>query len=315
MRKRAVVTGSVGQTGFYMKEYLLEKDYEILSIDKNVCDNHVYYENNMSVLCDISKNDQFIRLLEYFKPDEIYNFGGNSNNLEAFDDPFDLLESNTKPVITILNYIKDHKSCKFFQASSSLIFGDSFQEYSGIEYQFTSTEKKPMTPYGCSKLYAYNMIETYRKHYGIFAVNGILYNHESIRRNPKFIIPKIVKTAIEIKKGITDKLVIGNLSSARPWLHAKDVVDAAYQSLQYSNARDYIICADKMHDIRMIVNYVFNHLELDYKDYVKTNDTFNSSVQENNYLGFNKETKIRLGWKINYTIKDILNELIKHYNV
>jgi GDPmannose 4,6-dehydratase len=309
---KAVVTGSAGQDGFYMCKYLIKLGYEVFSIDIKY-DEELKKLNVNHFILDITNVQDLNEFLKITKPDEIYNFGGNSNNLEAFNKPFDLLYANTIPIITILDYIKKYNNiCRLFQASSSLIFGE---EHELDQFQTLDTLKNPTTPYGCSKLYAYNIINTYRKHYNIFAINGILYNHESTRRKDHFIIPKIVKNAINIKHGIENTLEIGNIKNKRSWIHAKDVVDATYKSLQYNKAKDWIICGDSLESVEYVLEYVFKKLNLDYHKYIKTNFEYNNIKQENNYLGDNEETKKLLNWNINYSLENILDELIQYYEL
>jgi len=307
---KVLVTGGAGQDGFYMCEYLVQRGYEVISID-------IEYDEKLKSLgidhfiLNISDVQSLNEFLKTVKPNEIYNFGGNSDNLKAFDKPLDLLYANTIPIITMLDYIKNYNNtCKLFQASSSLIFGEEHELY---QFQTLNTLKNPTTPYGCSKLYAYNIINTYRKYYNIFAINGILYNHESIRRKDHFIIPKIVKGAINIKRGIQSTLEIGNIKYERNWIHAKDVVDAAYKALNYNKAKDWIICGDSLEYVEYVLDYVFKKLNLDYHKYIKTNDKYNNIKQENNYLGDNKETKELLKWNITYSLENILDELIQYY--
>jgi len=300
--KTALVTGAYGQDGYYMVEYLRGKEEEY---------GHVYAPKKEN--CDIT-SPFFATLLKDLRPDEVYNFGGNSDNLKAFDYPIELLEANVKPVITILQYLKDNPKAKFFQASSSLIFGESVSlNDRGIPYQGLNTPMNPTTPYGASKLYAYNLIQTYKKHYNVFAVNGILYNHESIRRKDHFVLPKIVKGAIECKMRNRGKLQLGDLNVKRDWIHAKDVVRGAYLSLQTPGPNDWIFCSGKFTSLQYVVEYVFNKMGLYWDKCIEINPDFINKKQENNYLGDPSRTEWGLGWKSNYTIEDILNELIDHY--
>jgi GDPmannose 4,6-dehydratase len=303
---KVIITGSNGQDGYYMCEYLLKKGYDVIGIDKNGTNDLPITQ----LVEDISNELRLKSILDVYSPDEIYNFGGNSNNLDAFDQAYDLLESNAKPIITILDYLREHKNCKLFQASSALIFGNDVDD-DGMQRE--NTRKDPTTPYGAAKLYAFNMIQTYKIHYKIFAVNGILYNHESIRRKPNFLLPKVVKAAIDIKKGLTDTLELNDLHATRSWIHAKDVVDAAYKSLQQKDPFNYIICGNKLITVEYVVYYVFSKLTLDYHKYVTIKKDFDSK-QENNYLGENLFTRIHLNWQPTYCLEKILDELIDYYN-
>ena len=303
--KRSLVLGSEGQDGYYMAEHLEKSGgYEIYKVDFN------YGPESISL--DITDHLKFMSLLNEISPDEIYNFAGNSDNLEAFNSPMELLESNTKPVVTILDYIiKNKQDCRFLQASSSLIFGDSHE---ADNMQRIHTPKNPTTPYGCSKLYAYNLINTYRKHYGIFACNAILYNHESIRRRPHFLIPKIVIGAIECKKGTQKNLILGDLLAERDWLHAKDVVSVCHKILcQPCFPNDWIVSSGIEHSVRYVADYVFESFGMDYKDYVVSSPEFINKKQENNYAGDSSLTRRYLNWRTQYEFTDILDEIINFY--
>jgi len=306
--KRAVITGAGGQDGYYMYKLLKARGYEILPIFHNALKLKNWVPNWRE--CDIANEQEFKPILDNFKPDEIYNFGANSNNLEAFNTPMELLDSNVRPVVTILDYLKYHKKTKFFQASSSLIFGANRNDGN---MQYETTVKSPTTPYGASKLYAYNLIQTYKKHYGVFAVNGILFNHESPRRKEYFVIPKIIKRAIEIKNGTAEFLELGDLDIKRDWIHAEDVVKGAYLSLQFKEPRDWVVASGKSNSLRYVVDYVFNRLGLDYEKYVKTNPKFINKKQENNFTGGPYKAKKFLKWAPTHSLEEILDEIIEHY--
>jgi GDPmannose 4,6-dehydratase len=294
--RKAFVTGYSGQDGYYMANFLSERGYDVFAPERK--------------LLDIT-SQEFDKALIDYQPDEIYNFGGNSDNAEAFNSPEELLLANTLPVVKILNYQKKtEKETKFFQASSSLIFGTNSNE-DGL--QDLKTPMSPTTPYGASKLYAYNMIRTYRKHYNVFAVNGILYNHESPRRKEHFVLPKIVKGAIECKLRNRGRLTLGNLNSERDWIHAKDVVRGAYFSLQKPGPHDWIFCSGKFNSLKYVVEYVFGRLGLDWEKCVEIDRNLINKKQENNYLGNPFESNWELGWEPQYTLENILDELIEHY--
>lgn len=306
---KALVTGAGGQDGFYIRELLEQKGYDVYPVYHH----HSQINNTKKkyIVSDISNEHLFNQILYDIMPDEIYNFGGNSDNLNAFNKPLELLDTNVRPVVSILNFLKNNKNSKFFQASSSLIFGEHVNKKTYLQH--VDTPKNPTTPYGSSKLYSYNLIETYKKHYGVFAVNGILYNHESIRRKEHFILPKIVKGALSCKYGFADKIVLGNIEIQRDWIHAKDAVNAAYKSLQYYEPRNWIISSGKFTHLKYVLEYVFNKLGLNYELFVESDQKFINNKQENNFLGDPSETSKLLKWEYFYEIEDILNELLEYY--
>jgi GDPmannose 4,6-dehydratase len=294
--KIALVTGASGQDGHYMVEHLQSTNqYQ-----------HVY--GLVRGFCDLT-TDFFDEVLSDYKPDEIYNFAGNSDNARAFDDPYGLLNANTIPVIKILEYLKkSDKNPRFFQASSSLIFGENHEG----GFQRLTTRMNPTTPYGASKLYSYNLIETYKKHYGVFAVNGILFNHESTRRKPHFVLPKIVKGLIEFKKsGKTFEL--GNIEAERDWTHAKDIVRGAYLSLQKDKPDNWIFARGNIRSIKDALEYISDKINVNWTEAIKTNPCFLNKRQENNYPGDIENTKEKLKWISEYSFEHILDELIQQY--
>jgi len=199
---------------------------------------------------------------------------------------------------------------KFYQASSSEMFGNSVDE-DGV--QRLSTPMNPVSPYGCAKLMAYNLVRHYRHAYGLHACNGILFNHESPRRGSNFVTNKVVKTAVEIKKGLRDKLELGNLDSHRDWGHSKDYIRAMHMITNSEAPDEWIVATGKTWSVQQLVEYVFEKLELDYKDYVTQNPKF-MRPEELKYLkGDSSKIRNELGWKPEYTFHSMLDEMIQHW--
>jgi GDPmannose 4,6-dehydratase len=316
--KKAFITGIAGQDGSYLAEYLVSLGYEVHGIIRrnsivehqqsrieSVRDKiHIYYGD----LLDPAGLD---RLLAEIKPDEIYNIGAQSHVRISFDIPQYTTQTNALGVLNILeSYRRTCPTAKFYQASSSEMFGSSVDEDG---YQRESTPMNPVSPYGCSKVFGYNIVRNYRKSYKLHASNGILFNHESPRRGSNFVTNKVVKTAVEIKLGLADKLELGNMDSYRDWGHSYDYVRAMHLILQQNKPGDWVVATGETRSVRDMCEYVFARLELNYKDYVVQNEKF-LRPEELPYLK-GDSTKIRtdLGWKPTYTFESMMDEMIEFW--
>jgi len=199
---------------------------------------------------------------------------------------------------------------KFYQASSSEMFGNSVDD-DGV--QRLTTPMTPVSPYGCAKLLAYNLVRHYRHAYGLHACNGILFNHESPRRGSNFVTNKVVKCAVEIKKGLRDKLELGNLDSYRDWGHSKDYVKAMHKIVNHPTADEWIVSTGETWSVRDLVEYVFTSLDLDWKEYVVQNPKF-MRPEELKYLkGDSDKSREVLGWEPEYTFHTMLDEMIESW--
>ena len=248
MKKKAFITGIAGQDGSYLAEYLLAKNYEVHGIvRRNSITEH--QRNRLSHLgekIELSYGDLIDKtsidtVLKILKPDEIYNLGSQSHVKVSFEIPYFTSQTNAIGTLNLLESIRvNTPKSKFYQASSSEMFGRSIEEDG---FQRETTKFEPTSPYGCAKVFAYNLTKHYRNAYKLFAVNGILFNHESPRRGSNFVTSKVIKTAVRIKKGLEDKLVLGNLDSSRDWGHAKDYIKAMYLMLNHSVPDDYVVAS------------------------------------------------------------------------
>jgi GDPmannose 4,6-dehydratase len=180
-------------------------------------------------------------------------------------------------------------------------------------FQRESTPMNPVSPYGCSKVFAYNISRNYRNSYGMFISNGILFNHESPRRGINFVTNKVVKTAVEIKKGIKDKLYIGNMESTRDWGHAKDYVEAMWRILQLDSPGDYVCSTGQSHSVRDLVEYVFGKLDLDWKIYVEQNDKYFRPEELQDLKGDSSKLREKTGWSPTYSFESMLDEMIQYW--
>jgi GDPmannose 4,6-dehydratase len=316
--KKAFITGINGQDGSYLAEYLLSLGYEVHgmvrrnSMAENQDSRLSHLEDKVIThygdLLDISSID---RILSEVLPDEIYNIGAQSHVRISFDIPQFTVQANALGVLNILeSYRRICPNAKFYQASSSEMFGNSVDDDG---FQRETTPMHPVSPYGCSKLFAYSIVRNYRNAYGLHACNGILFNHESPRRGSNFVTNKVVKTAVQIKYGMTDKLVLGNLDSYRDWGHSKDYVRAMHMILNNDLPEDFVVSSMKTHSVRDMVNYVFSKLNLDVNTYVSQDPKF-IRPEELKYLkGDSSKIRKELSWSPEYTFESMLDEMINYW--
>ena len=317
--KKAFITGIGGQDGSYLAELLLEKGYSVHGIVRrnstpehqqsrldgirNNPNLHVYYGD----LLDVSGLEKLLREIQ---PDEVYNIAAQSHVRISYDIPQFTVQTNALGVINILEAVRTNcPNAKFYQASSSEMFGSSVDEDG---FQRETTRMTPVSPYGCTKVFGYNIVRNYRNAYNLFASNGILFNHESPRRGSNFVTNKVVKAAVEIKLGLTDKLELGNLDAYRDWGHAKDYVRAMYLILQQPEPGDYVVATGVTHSVREMCDYVFSKLGLDYKDYVIQNQKF-LRPEELKYLKGDSSRIRALGWEPEYTFETLMDDMINHW--
>ena len=316
--KRALITGVTGQDGSYLAEYLLEKDYEVYGIIRrnSVAENQYSRVKEFDRDCNIVYGDlldvsSLERMLGTIKPDEIYNIAAQSHVRISFDIPQFTVQTNALGVLNLLEAYKYHcPEARFYQASSSEMFGRSVEEDG---YQRETTKMEPTSPYGCAKVFGYNIVRHYRFAHNLFAVNGILFNHESPRRGSNFVTNKVVKAAVKIKLGLQDKLELGNVDAYRDWGHSKDYVRAMHMIVNHAEPDDFVVATGRTHSVREMCEYVFNQLDLDYKDYVTQNPMF-LRAEELKYLR-GDSTKIRetLGWEPEYTFETMMVEMVDHW--
>lgn len=316
--RKAFITGIGGQDGSYLAEYLLELGYEVYGIIRrnSIAENQQSriegVRDGINVFYgDLLDQGSLDRLLNDIKPDEIYNLAAQSHVRVSYDIPQFTVQTNALGVLNILeSYRRVCPDAKFYQASSSEMFGSSVDEDG---FQRETTVMNPVSPYGCSKVFGYNIVRNYRNAYKLHATNGILFNHESPRRGTNFVTNKVVKTAVEIKLGLADKLVLGNLDSYRDWGHSKDYVKAMHKIINHTKPDDFVVSTMVTHSVREMVEYVFDKLDLDLNKYVSQDKKFLRS-EELEYLK-GDSTKIRetLGWKPTYTFETMLDEMIEYW--
>ncbi len=316
--KKALITGINGQDGSYLAEFLLDKGYEVHGTLKrnSVSENqtsridHIFGRVKLHY-ADLTDLASLIWVLQEVKPDEVYNLAAQSHVRISFDQPIYTANATGLGVLNMIEAIKlVDKSIKLYQASSSEMFGNSIDEDG---FQRETTPLIPVSPYGCSKVFAYNISRNYRNSYGMFLSNGILFNHESPRRGTNFVTNKVVKVAVEIKYGLADKLALGNLNATRDWGHAKDYVEAMWMILQQDRPDDFVCATGISHSVEDLVKYVFGKLDLDWRNYVVQDEKFLRPEELNDLKGDSSKLRKVTGWKPKYTFESMLDEMIDYW--
>jgi|TARA_B100001146_G_C16160285_1_gene425327 GDPmannose 4,6-dehydratase len=319
MKKKAFITGINGQDGSYLSEYLLEKDYKVYGIvRRNSIAEHQEsridhligngVETEYGDLLDVSSLERMIRTIQ---PDEIYNIAAQSHVRISMDIPQFTVQTNALGLLNILEAFKNNcPTARFYQASSSEMFGRTVDEDG---YQRETTKMSPTSPYGCTKVFGYNMVQHYRNAYNLFATNGILFNHESPRRGSNFVTNKVVKAAVKIKKGLQEKLALGNMDAFRDWGHSKDYVRAMHMIINHTEPDDFVCATGVTNSVRDMCDYVFSRLDLNYKDFVIQDKRF-LRPEELKYLrGDSTKLRTTFGWKPEYTFETLMDEMIDHW--
>jgi|TARA_R110001583_G_scaffold10061_5_gene46938 GDPmannose 4,6-dehydratase len=318
--KKALITGINGQDGSYLSEYLLSLGYEVHGIVRrhSVAENqnHRLVKNGTdnsinSYYGDLLDYPSLVRVVSDVMPDEIYNLGAMSHVRVSFDMPSFTIQTNALGVLNMLEvYRTICPNAKFYQASSSEMFGNSV-DTDGV--QRLTTPMNPVSPYGCSKVMGYNLVRHYRHAYKLHACNGILFNHESPRRGTNFVTNKVVKGAVAIKKGLENKLELGNMDSYRDWGHSKDYVKAMHMIISHSTPEEFIVATGETHSVRDLCETVFSKLDLDYRKYIVQNPKY-MRPEELKYLkGDPSKAKNILGWEPEYTFSSMIDEMIERW--
>ena len=316
--KKALITGINGQDGSYLSELLLEKGYEVHGILKrnSVAENqtarieHIFDKISLEY-ADMTDMASLISVLQKVMPDEIYNLAAQSHVRISFDQP---IYTGNVVGMGVLNLLESVRlvcpEAKIYQASSSEMFGNSMDEDG---FQRETTPMHPASPYGCAKVFAYNLMKNYRAGYDLFAANGILFNHESPRRGTNFVTNKVVKEAVLINYGLSDKLLLGNLNATRDWGHAKDYVRAMHMILQQDEPDDFVCATGISNSVGGLVDYVFNSLDLDPKQYVDVDERFWRPDELEHLKGDPSKAKKVLGLELEYTFESMLDEMIEYW--
>ncbi len=317
--KKAFITGIAGQDGSYLAEYLLGMGYEVYGIIRrnSVPENQQSRLENVRGNLHVSYGDlldqsSIEHLLDKVQPDEIYNIAAQSHVRISYDIPQFTTQTNALGVLNVLEaYRRSCPTAKFYQASSSEMFGSSVD---ADGYQRETTPMTPVSPYGCTKVFGYNIVRNYRNAYKLHASNGILFNHESPRRGSNFVTNKVVKSAVEIYLGQRKDLILGNLDAYRDWGHSKDYVRAMHLILQQPEAGDWVVATGETRSVRDMCEYVFGKLDMNYQDFVKQDDKF-LRPEELPYLKGDSSRIRALGWTPEYTFETMMDEMIEYWTV
>ena len=316
--KRALITGINGQDGSYLSEFLLEKGYEVFGTVKrnSVAENqtyridHIFHQVRLEY-ADLLDLPSLIRVIKLVQPHELYNLAAQSHVRISFDQPIYTALSAGIGTLNLLEALRlTDPEIKFYQASSSEMFGNS-NDPDG--FQRETTPMYPVSPYGCAKIFGYNIVRNYRHSYKMFASNGILFNHESPRRGSNFVSNKVVKGAVEIKRGLADELVMGNLDAWRDWGHAKDYVKAMWLMLQHTEPDDFVCATGVSHSVQELVEYVFNKLSLDWRQYIKKSERYFRPEELYRLRGDASKINTVLGWKPEISFEAMLDEMIDYW--
>tara|TARA_R110002072_G_scaffold32307_4_gene98817 strand:+ start:21601 stop:22584 length:984 start_codon:yes stop_codon:yes gene_type:complete len=300
MNKTAIVTGITGQDGSYLAELLLEKGYRVVGLKRRTSTittdriDQVFEHPNL-ILRYFSLHDpsSMYRILEEYKPDEIYNLAAQSHVKVSFEVPIETADAVAMGTLRLLEAARQIcPNVKFYQASSSEMFGDN----PNIP-QSESTRFMPASPYACSKLFCHSLIRNYREGYGMHASSGILFNHESPRRGETFVTRKITLAAAKIKMGLQDKLYLGNLSAKRDWGFAGDYVEAMWLMLQQDDPGDYVIATGETRSVEEFLNYVFEYAGLDVKKHVEIDPRLFRPHEVPLLLGDSSKAREELNWQ------------------
>jgi GDPmannose 4,6-dehydratase len=316
--KIALITGINGQDGSYLAELLLEKGYEVHGTLKrnSVAENQTsrldkIYDKVKLHYADLTDLSSLISVIQKVNPDEIYNLAAQSHVRISFDQPLYTANVTGVGTLNLLEAVKLIKpNTKIYQASSSEMFGNSIDEDG---FQRETTPMNPVSPYGCAKVFSYNICRNYRNSYGMFISNGILFNHESPRRGTNFVTNKVCKEAVKIKLGLSNELKLGNLEATRDWGHAKDYVKVMWQILQLDKPDDFVCATGISHTVKDLCEYVFKKLDLDWELYVKQDEKFLRPEELQNLKGDSSKLINATNWTQDYTFETMLDEMIEHW--
>ena len=298
MSKRAVITGVTGQDGSYLAELLLERGYEVVGVTRRLsAPNHWRIEHLLDRIelrpADLLDQLSLIRLIEDVRPHELYNLAAMSFVPASWDQPLLTGEYNAQGVTRVLEAVRRvDTSIRVYQASSSEMFGKVRETP-----QTEATPFYPRSPYGVSKVFAHYVTVNYRESHGLFAVSGILFNHESPRRGLEFVTRKVTRGAARIKRGLADTLSLGNLDARRDWGFAGDYVRAMWLMLQQDEADDYVIATGKSHSVRDLVETAFSHAGLDWREHVRTDPALLRPAEVDHLIGDPAKAETALGWR------------------
>jgi len=315
---KALITGINGQDGSYLAEHLLSLGYEVHGILKrnSVAENqtarlnHIFDKVTLDY-ADMTDMASLVRVLKEFMPDEVYNLAAQSHVRISFDQPIYTAQVVAIGTLNLLEAIRlTCPDAKIYQASSSEMFGNSLDDDG---FQRETTPMHPASPYGCAKLFAYNLMRNYRHGYGMHTTNGILFNHESPRRGTNFVTNKVVKAAVKIRYGLQDKLMLGNLDATRDWGHAKDYVRAMHMIINHTEPDDFVCATGISHSVKDLVKYTFTAVDLPWEQYVGVDEKYWRPDELVHLKGDPTKAKKVLNLELEYTFETMIDEMISYW--
>jgi GDPmannose 4,6-dehydratase len=317
--KKALITGITGQDGSYLTELLLEKGYEVHGVIRRSSSfntdriDHIYrdpHEHGVRLKLhygDLTDASSLNRILSAIRPDEIYNLGAQSHVKVSFEVPEYTAEAAGVGAVRLLEAIREVGiRPRFYQASSSELYG-KVREVPQRE----TTPFYPRSPYACAKAYAFYVTVNYRESYGLFACNGILFNHESPRRGETFVTRKVTRAVARIKHGLEKKLYLGNLDARRDWGHAKDYVEAMWLMLQAPEPEDFVIATGEAHSVRELCEEAFAVAGLDWKEFVEVDPRYFRPAEVDSLQGDASKAREKLGWAPKVSFRALVREMVE----
>jgi GDPmannose 4,6-dehydratase len=310
-RRKAFITGITGQDGSYLAEILLEKDYEVYGMVRRSSSfntarvDHIFGDIEL-VFGDLADASVLNQLMRTIRPDEVYNLGAQSHVRVSFDVPEYTADVDALGTLRLLDAIREEGvDCRFYQASSSEMFGEVAEVP-----QREGTPFHPRSPYGVAKVFGYWITRNYREAYGMYAVNGILFNHESPRRGPTFVTRKITRAVGAILRGEQDDLKLGNLDAKRDWGFAKDYMDGAWRMLQADEPDDYVLATNETHTVEEFLEEAFTYVDLDWRDYVKIDPRYFRPAEVDLLIGDYSKAKEKLGWEPTVRFQELVRMMV-----
>lgn len=319
-KKRALITGITGMDGSYLSEWLLSKDYELYGIMRRKSN----YESELGNVAhlekfinfeygDLTDQSSLESIIMRCKPHEIYHLGAQSQVRISFDLPQLTMQVNVLGTLNLLEAVRKHSPfSRIYNAATSEMFGNSYEidPINNTRYQNETTKMTPVSPYGTSKLAAYNLCKNYRDSYGMFISSGILFNHESSRRGGNFVTMKIVNGVRDIKDNKSDTIELGNLDAIRDWGHAKDYVYGMYLMLQHTVPDDFVLATGIGHSVRDFCKIAFSEFGLDYNKYIVQNPKFFRPNELEYLVGDSRKATTILNWKPVYSFESLIKDMI-----
>lgn len=313
--KKALITGITGQDGAYLAEFLLTKGYKVFGTYRRsstpnfwrLCDLNIHSKITL-IPADVTDMASILEAITLSEPDEIYNLAAQSFVGASFEKPLLTLDVDGASTTIILESIRLlNKNIKFYQASTSELYGNSASNKLIID---ENTKMQPASPYAAAKLYSFHTVKIYREAYGLFASNGILFNHESPLRGLEFVTRKITNIAAQIKLGLIHELHLGNIESIRDWGYAKEYVEGMWRILQVDNPDDFVVATGEAHSVEELLTVSFNRLGLDWKKYVKVDERLTRPLDVGFLLGNISKLKNKTNWEPKMKFEELINLMV-----